>query len=210
MNICPLLVTFDWRVEGNRPVADITNGVKQFQAADDAAWAAMARDFPRVRLSDRDDVIADQQRFGLVVSPLMQKFANRCVDAGCHEIVMKAALKDLEGEAPMLRAAVMLLNSRNLATTAWKPAPAKLNKARVARGKRPLLDYTHVGIKLTRALAARAGAAHKIRAIPQGCTWSGGISRSGARGCSGGRRSRVARASRRSTRRGRWGCETHA
>jgi hypothetical protein len=159
VNICPLLVTFDWRAEGNRPVADITNGVKQFQAADDAAWAAMARDFPRVRLSDRDDVIADQQRFGLVVSPLMQKFTNRCVDAGCHEIVMK----DLEGEAPMLRAAVMLLNSRNLAVTEWKPVPAKLNKARVARGKRPLLDYTHVGIHLTRALAARAGEAHDPR-----------------------------------------------
>jgi hypothetical protein len=159
VNICPLLVTFDWRAEGAQPVPDITNGVRQFNAASDAVWADMARDFPRVRHSSRDDVIADQHRFGLVVSPIMRAFANYSVDVGVHEVIMKAALKDLEGEAPMLRAAVMLLNSRNLATTEHKPAPAKLNKARVARGRAPLLDYTHVGIRLTRALAARAGEA---------------------------------------------------
>jgi hypothetical protein len=159
VNICPLLVTFDWRPEGAEPVADITHSHARFMASGEAEWAALTAAFPRVAQSTRDDVIADQARFGLVINPLMRAFVDLAVEKDVHTQVLGAALKDIEGEAPMLRAAIMLLNSRNLATTEHKPAPAKLNKARAARGRAPLLDYTHVGIRLTRALAARAGGA---------------------------------------------------
>jgi hypothetical protein len=160
VNICPLLVTFDWR-ETPEPVADIMGAARWHTTATDQDWRKLATQFDRVRLSARADVEEETRRFGIAINPMMSKFltfAEATSREALHKILAAASL-DVEGEPPMLRAAIMLLNSRNLAVQTARPVAAKLNRARAARGREPLLDYTHIGIRLTRALAARAGMA---------------------------------------------------
>jgi hypothetical protein len=163
VNLCPLAVTFDWRAEGE-PVPDVSMTSRWHRSATDAMWADMAAKYPRVANSRRDDVIADNLRFGVIVNPIMQRFVDYAGTKGeALKFLLEASIKDIEGEAPMLRAAIMLLNSRNLAEHEARPIAAKLNRARARSGKAPLLDYTHVRVRLTRALAARAGMAADAR-----------------------------------------------
>jgi hypothetical protein len=163
VNLCPLMVTFDWRADAE-PVPDITDHQAWHQDATDEVWADMAARFPRVANSRREDVVADNLRFGLIVNPIMQSFVDIASSKPrAYQLLMNAAGKDIEGEPTMLRAAIMLLNSRNLAEHEPRPTPPKLNAARARRGKPPLLSYTHVRVRLTRALAARAGMAADAR-----------------------------------------------
>jgi hypothetical protein len=163
VNLCPLLITFDWREHGE-PVADLTNSAHWHEQRSEAEWCDLAAKYPRVGMSRRDDVIADNQRFGVIVNPIMQGFLDAAsTRRGALDLILNASVKDVEGEPPMLRAAIMLLNSRNLAEHEPRPIAAKLNRARARSGKAPLLDYTHVRVRLTRALAARAGMAADAR-----------------------------------------------
>lgn len=163
VNLCPLAVTFDWRAEGE-PVADLANHARWHVNATEEQWADIASKYTRVANSRRDDVIADNLRFGVIVNPIMQRFVDYAGTKGeALKFLLDASIKDIEGEAPMLRAAIMLLNSRNLAEHEPRPIAAKLNRARARSGKAPLLDYTHVRVRLTRALAARAGMAADAR-----------------------------------------------
>jgi hypothetical protein len=164
VNICPLSITFDWRTDAE-PVADLTNASHWHEKATDDQWTELMK-YPRMSGSSREDVIADNQRFGLVINPTMKAFVDAAAQSHNPEgvkLLMNAATKDIEGEAPMLRAAIMLLNSRNLAEYEPRPTPPKLNAARARRGKAPLLDYTHVRVRLSRGLAARAGMAADAR-----------------------------------------------
>ena len=158
VNLCPLTITFDWRADAE-PVPDMTNAASWHINASDADWDDLRATFPRVRASSRADLIADNQRFGVVFNPMLKDFIEIAVKSLNFSKLVQAAMLDIEGEPPLLRAAVMLMNSRNLATTQPRPIAPRLNKARTARGRAPLLDYTHVAIRLTRALAARAGTA---------------------------------------------------
>jgi hypothetical protein len=160
-NICPLLVTFDWRPEATEPVPDLGGAARWHEQASAADWQTLAGQFDRVRLSSRADVIAETRRFGIMGNPMMEKFMDYAEETSPDAVgkILAAANLDIEGEPPLLRAAIMLLNSRNLARTEPRPIPAKLQRARGRNGKPPLLDYTHVGIRLTRALGARAGMA---------------------------------------------------
>lgn len=162
-NICPLAVTFDWRADGAEPLADLTAMKRWHLTATDAEWRDLAEKFPRVRNSARADVVADNSRFGVVINPMMHTFLDLAAPGG-FDLLMNAASKDIEGEPTLLRAAVMLLNSRNLAEYQPRPIAAKLNHARRKNGKPPLLDYTHVRIRLSRALGERAGMAADPRA----------------------------------------------
>jgi hypothetical protein len=162
-NICPLAVTFDWRAAGAEPLDDLTSANRWHLRATDADWRDLAEKFPRVRNSAREDVVADNSRFGVVFNPIMQTFIDRAPPAGAN-LLLNAASKDIEGEPTLLRAAVMLLNSRNLAEYQPRPIAAKLNHARAKNGKPALLDYTHVRIRLSRALGERAGMAADPRA----------------------------------------------
>jgi hypothetical protein len=157
INLCPLMVTFDWRVDAAEPVPDMTDAASWHMRANDDDWTNLAKTFPRVRQSSRADLIAENQRFGVVFNPMLRKFIEIVTESPSFGKLMQAAMLDIEGEPPLLRAAIMLMNSRNLAVNHPRPIAAKLNKARKARGKLPLQDYTHVAIRLTRALAARAG-----------------------------------------------------
>lgn len=162
-NICPLAVTFDWRAAGAEPLDDLTAMNRWHLTAGDAEWRDLAEKFPRVRNSAREDVVADNGRFGVVLNPVMDRFLNSASQRGI-DLLLNAASKDIEGEPTLLRAAVMLLNSRNLAEYQPRPIAARLNHARRKNGKPALLDYTHVRIKLSRALGERAGMAADPRA----------------------------------------------
>jgi hypothetical protein len=162
INICPLAITFDWRAEPE-PLADIARNATWHERASEADWKKLAVDFPRIRNSTRQDVIADNMRFGIILNPGMQAFMDRASQVSAFGKLMNAAVKDIEGEAPLLRASIMLLNSRNLAEHRPRAISPKLNKSRARTGKPPLLDYTHVAIKLSRALGARAGMAADAR-----------------------------------------------
>jgi hypothetical protein len=163
VNICPLGITFDWRPEPE-PLDDIARNATWHERASEADWIKLAADFPRIRNSTRQDVIADNMRFGVVVLPELVAFVNRAASVpGAFTKLMVASTKDVEGEAPLLRAAIMLLNSRNLAEHQPRSISPKLNKARGRNRKPPLLDYTHVTIRLSRALGERAGMAADAR-----------------------------------------------
>ena len=158
INLCPLTITFDWR-EDAEPVPDMTDAASWHRRANEADWANLAQTFPRVRQSRREDLIVENQRFGVVFNPMLREFIDIAGRSPNFAKLVQAAMLDIEGEPPLLRAAIMLLNSRNLARTEPRPIAPRLNKARTARGKQPLLDYSHVRIQLTRALAGRAGMA---------------------------------------------------
>jgi hypothetical protein len=162
VNICPLGITFDWRPEPE-PLDDIANIARWHSIATEEKWRELAAQFPRVRNSARADVVADNMRFGIVINPAMLAFTERAMHVSAYKAIMNAAVKDIEGEAPLLRAAIMLLNSRNLAEYQPRPISPKLNKARTRNSKPPLLDYTHISIKLSRALGERAGMAADAR-----------------------------------------------
>jgi hypothetical protein len=57
------------------------------------------------------------------------------------------------------RAFLLLMNSKNIIGTTSITHTEKLQRARIKSRKAPLLDYTRVDIKLSKAMAARAGAA---------------------------------------------------
>jgi hypothetical protein len=59
----------------------------------------------------------------------------------------------------LLRLLVFVMNIKNIVGTEPVVPAAALQKARVRRGKLPLLGYTRVDIRLSKALAARVGEA---------------------------------------------------
>jgi hypothetical protein len=164
-NICPIAVTFDWRPEP-APLPDLSHADLWGKGMSDQWWREQALLFPRLRGAMPGDVMDDHRRFGLVINPMMKRFMDYAVSHahGGYEKLLNAAMEDVKGEPVLLRAALMLLNSRNLAMREFHPVQPRLNAARARRGKAPLLPYTHVRIALTRALGERAGMAADPRA----------------------------------------------
>jgi hypothetical protein len=158
-NICPLALTFDWRAEPE-PLKDITRRTD----LDEATWRRLGEQFPRARSSSREALIEENRRFGVIMCPLTRGLMTTASIAGVSVNILRMAEKDIEGEGPLLRAAIMLMNSRNLSEAVPRPAAVKLNRSRVKSGKAPLLDYTHIQIRLTRALGMRAAMAADPRA----------------------------------------------
>jgi hypothetical protein len=164
-NICPIAVTFDWRAEP-APLPDLSGAELWGQGKPEEWWREQAEIFPRLRGAAPGDILDDHRRFGMIINPMMQKFMDyaEAHSGKGYTALLDAATLDIKGEPVLLRAALMLMNSRNLASHEKRPAPPRLNAARARRGKAPLLDYTHVHIRLTRALGQRAGMAADPRA----------------------------------------------
>jgi hypothetical protein len=164
-NLCPLAVTFDWRPEP-APLPDLTHADRWGVGQPDRWWREQAELFPRLRGAAPGDVMDDHRRFGMIINPMMKRFMAfaEANSPGGFTKLLNAATLDIKGEPVLLRAAIMLMNSRNLASHEKRPAPPRLNAARARRGRPPLLDYTHVHIRLTRALGQRAGMAADPRA----------------------------------------------
>ena len=164
-NVCPLSITFDWTPDP-QPLEDLTKAARWHLNKSEEEWRELAAKFPRVAMSKREDVVADNFRFGVIYNPMTLKFLEAVEGAGMglSNLLLNAAIKDVEGEGPLLRSALMLMNSRNLAVAEARPVPVRLNRARAKSGKPPLLDYTLIRIKLSRGLAERAGMASDPRA----------------------------------------------
>lgn len=157
-NICPLAVTFDWRAEPE-PLADLAGTSEKHPLPSDPYWQRLRELHPRVQNSSIESIIEDNRRFGVIITPWLRRFVGQAFRHGAGGRFMQAAYSDLEGEAPLLRSAILLLNSRNVTEQVSRPAPPRLNHARRKSGKVPLGDYTHVRIRLSHALADRAGMA---------------------------------------------------
>jgi hypothetical protein len=165
VNMCPLSVTFDWREEPE-PLDDLQEqalrryGISK-EEANDRMYAADIRQLPRLRGQPRVVMEADRDRFGFIWSPYVSSFADdytrRSGPLDPTHRLWAAAIGDITGEPGLLRCVILLLNSRNMTAAEAVPAPAKLNKARAQKGKQPLLDYTTIRIRLSRAMATRAG-----------------------------------------------------
>jgi hypothetical protein len=166
INVCPLSVTFDWR-EDFEPVDDLVNRARvrhgmSKEQYNDIGYRHAISELPHLRGIQAEKLNADRERFGIVWSPYASTFAqgyerrNGPIDP-THSL-WKYSLGDITGEPGMLQCVLLLLNSRNMTAAEVVPAPERLNRQRLAKGKGPLLGYTTIRIKLTRALTQRAGA----------------------------------------------------
>lgn len=166
VNLCPLAVSFDWREEPE-PIPDLIDAAFQREGLDrhasERAETLVAQQMlPRLQRIEPAALEADRDRVGIVWSPHFARFAEGYErDMGPidprHKL-WQYSLGDITGEPGMLQCVIMLLNSRNMTASNAVPAPDKLNKQRARNGKRPLLDYTTINIKLSRALSQRTGA----------------------------------------------------
>lgn len=164
LNICPIACAFDWcsepeEVPDLRDLWFASHGLDPQQS-----WEIAKRDLykmPNMKGTPEAIAVSEQERFGLVWSPFVAEFARwyeqRHGPLSPEHGLWQAAIGDITGEPGILRAAILLMNSRNLIATEHVPTPTKLNKAREKRGKPPLLDYTQVRVSMSRALAGRAG-----------------------------------------------------
>jgi hypothetical protein len=106
----------------------------------------------------------DRNRFGIVWSPYMRAYAEAYerergpIDPG-HLVCQAAAIGDITSEPGMLQSIVLLINSRNFPSAETVTISGRLNHQRVRKGRAPLLDYTKIQIRLSRALSQRAGVA---------------------------------------------------
>jgi hypothetical protein len=167
VNMCPLGITFDWREEAE-PVEDLvqealTKANAPRERLMQEAHTDTYQKYPKMRGFSRDQLTAMRNRFGIVWSPFVRRFAEN-YERGAGPIhpghaLWQHAEGDITGEPGMLQSVILLLNSRNMTAAEAVPAPVKLNKQRARNNKPPLMDYTTIRIKLSRTLHARAGAA---------------------------------------------------
>jgi hypothetical protein len=167
ISICPLSVTFDW-TENTSDVYDIGrdfslgSGVMTKEGIQEKLVAqARERLASAFRHASDKDILADCMRFGMVWCPFLASLGDQIVQAkgalpgpGTQEWLRWE--EDLQGEPGIVRAVVMLLNSRNAVHSEHVGDFGQLNKKRARKGRPPLLGYTTVRIKLSHSLAIRA------------------------------------------------------
>ena len=174
LNICPLAATFDWR-----------ENFEEVKCLERAAWRhsgmsetqidkRMLNSFhtlpsvvPRHGVN-ADEVLQERRRSGIVWSPIMDGYAKILIRQlgrlpGPGTPQFQAWGGDLAGEPNALRCVILLLNSRNATSAEHVVLPDKLNRARLRSGKAPLLDHTTIRIKLSRAMAGRAGSSENTQ-----------------------------------------------
>jgi len=167
VSICPLSVTFDW-TENAGEVYDLghdlrlNNGLMtEKELQETIVEQTRQQRLSAIRNTSDENILADRMRFGHVWCSFLKKWGDQIVQAqgalpgpGTREWLRWE--QDLRGEPGIIRAVVMLLNSRNAVHSEHVGDFDQLNKKRARNGKPPLLDYTTVRIKLSQALAARA------------------------------------------------------
>lgn len=160
INLCPLRVTFDWNEEP-QPVEDAgLTGIRADIAAGFVDRLRHATDRDSIRRSSDAALLLDNERFGVVLSPYWRRCIARLIlrqQFSAITAMLESAMRDITGEADILRSVIMCLNSRNMTRASYQPAPERLNKQRARKGRAPLLDTTTIRIKLSPGLAARVG-----------------------------------------------------
>jgi hypothetical protein len=139
LNICPLALVFDLR-EQPKPLNDLTRVTEWHLDKSEADWHQMRQRYPRVRNSSREAIVNENHRLGVVYNPLTERMIDLAAATSHFTKLMRSAMSHIEGEGPLLRAVIMLINSCNLAERVSHPISIKLNKARGKNGKAPLLD----------------------------------------------------------------------
>lgn len=124
--------------------------------------------FPSCRTEDEEDIDWHARYGDLRIKTDTSEYMRPWIDHGQHSAdqirkFAEIASKQITGLEPLVRAALLLLNSRNLIASEHRPASTALNKARGAKGQTPLHDYTHIRINLSRAIAGRSGEAANPR-----------------------------------------------
>ena len=171
--VCPYALAFDWWA-GYDPL--ITPDHPHWRGVIDGLRATMAR--PGLHAQrDLKALARDEQREGMALAEMVAR--HRAVE---HPGARRAwaelrthppayqraceteALGDIQGEGPFVLAVVMLMNSRNAVDLRAEPVPERLQRARERSGKRRLLDYSMVRLRLTRTAGHRADAAGLSRA----------------------------------------------
>jgi hypothetical protein len=165
VNVCPLSVTFDWR-EDFEPIEDLIDSamlrydLPKEQLRRQSMLKTQAQ-FAHLRGISTEALMKDRDRFGFVWSPYAAEYAriyerqHGPIDP-THKL-FEMAIGDITGEPGMLQCVILLLNSRNMTAAETVPAPERLNRQRERKGRAPLLGYTTIRIKLSRALSMRAG-----------------------------------------------------
>jgi hypothetical protein len=156
--VMPLMILFDFR-ETPGPLPNPLG----MRSLHDVLTAEELAAYIAKRPASKTDTLADLRalslRFGFAPNPLTKEYiATRMVAKDYQDVV-----NDIQVLPWLLRAVIMLLNSRNLTAAETRPIAPRLNHARAKSGKTPLLDYTHIRISLSHALAARAGEAADSR-----------------------------------------------
>ena len=167
IHLCPLSVTFDWRLECE-PVEDLVEVVYQRLGlskahAQDLGLRDLQKRTPSLQRIPVAELNQDRDRLGVVWSPYMHAYAEAYeklrgpIDP--RHVLWQSALEDITGEPGMLQSIILLINSRNLTSAEDVMVSRRLNLQRARKGRQPLLDYTKIQIKLSRALSHRAGGA---------------------------------------------------
>ena len=174
LSICPLAATFDWR-ENPDALEDLELTSWRHMGLTEAQIdERILNNFrtlpsaPSLKGASDDELVLDRRRTGVVWSPVMEGYGRMLAQQqgarpGPGTPEWQAWDGDLAGEPNSLRCVILLLNSRNVTSAEHVEPPEKLNKARVRSGKAPLLDHTTIRIKLSRAMAARAGSSGDVQ-----------------------------------------------
>jgi len=140
----PELISFDWSEEP-AAVSDTPETITE------DGWSAITTAQPWIRQDKREAWIAFMQRHAIAVDP----------DLVLPADVPEDVFDKLTGEALLAlgyaRVIILLMHAKNVIGIEPQRPPDKLQKARVRSGKAPLLDHTRIDIKLSKAMAARAG-----------------------------------------------------
>jgi hypothetical protein len=146
-NVSPIMLRFDWRA-----------GIAPFYRADIRAMSdTQIRDKIGDQVSTRAAMIEEQEREKFELNLDMVALFEALGRASNAKEYLDVAVECLHGQSGFIRAALLLINTKNLTTSEPYVASSKLQRARQRSGKAPILDYTKVTIKLSKALAARAG-----------------------------------------------------
>ena len=165
VHLCPLSVTFDWRDEFEQ-VEDLVEVVYRRLGlskahAQDSGLRDLQKRTPSLQRISLPELHEDRDRLGIVWSPYMRSYSEAYerlrgpIDP--RHVLWQSALEDITGEPGMLQSVVLLMNSRNLTSVENVTISRRLNLQRTRKGRQPLLDYTKIQIKLSRALYCRAG-----------------------------------------------------
>jgi hypothetical protein len=161
-SIVPINVAFDW-LGTSATSPDLSATRVKYESMTDQQWDEFIAANPLARISTRESLQADTGRFAFIQNSLMSNYLLAAGEGPHLKNIVNAAMDGIQGLPQLVRAVVMLLNSRNMTAAEPRPVSEKLNKARAKSGKQPLLDHTHIRIRLSRAMAARAGEAADSR-----------------------------------------------
>ena len=144
--VLPVTGRFDWR-EKPAPIPDTLAQLNESE------WSSAAALDPWLRGEDREAHNEFVSRHGMSFEANLPAYMRQKGPDGTDSRfeLLKCMFN--------VRAVILLLNSRNISHTEPQVASEKLQRARRKSGKAPLLDHTRIDIRLSRAMAARAGAA---------------------------------------------------